>query len=101
MKQKQKHFNSHTQILDEIDRHKQRATSHLEEADRLEIEGKRMISLGQTEDGEYRLSKAEKKRASADRIERDVLVKLKNALSEYHTQLLPGVTSDRSVAVDK
>ena len=100
-KRTKRRFNSTNQIRDEIDRWKAKAGAYNASADMLEIKAADLYKQGPewTEEANYAKEMAKKKRASAGRIESRKLVKLKEKMAEFNTNLLPGIIADNERSV--
>lgn len=101
MKKTKRRYESHTQIIDEIERYKVKMQRLLERS--LLLESKAMLLVLQNdgrwnEDIALKRKEAAKLRRSAFRIENHKLPYLKQKLAEFNTELLPGTgITDRSI----
>lgn len=91
-------YNNANEIRADIDKWKAKVQKLMDSASALDLRADQFIKGGPefAEDVKWHRKEAERKRASALRIERRKLVHLKNKLSEWMTDPLPGtgVTKD-------
>lgn len=97
---KQKRYTTEKQILDKIESYKNQAKECLEKADALDREYKERLLAGNVDMGTTIDAKAESERLYKRRIriEECALPKLKEALAEFNTMLLP-ITDDPGVVI--
>lgn len=95
--QRYRHAND---IRDAIDRYRAKAAKLRASAAALDFQAAEFAKAGNPTDSEFKREQAEKKRASASRIEERQLTKLKHKLSELMTPQLPAVDNgDPSIPV--
>ena len=94
-------YNSCNDIRDAIDLYKAKAQKLRESAAALDMKACEFAKAGPefAEDLAYHREQAKKRRKSAQRIEEKTLNKLKNKMSEFQTNPIPGILPDRSIPV--
>lgn len=103
-KKPQRRYTSEREIYAEIYGTQRKMNAKIKEAEELEDEGHRLVRTGHPErvpDGQHKLDKAARIRRSVKKVENGKLVKLKNALSAFKTDLLPGMGSDTAVVLEE
>jgi hypothetical protein len=103
MKKKQKRFKSDFEIKVAINEELRRIAALTKEAEDVEKQGREYMRLGNPDTvdaGRGLLDRARMIRESSiPRIE-NTLIKLKNALAAYSTELLPGMGKDKAVVLE-
>lgn len=99
-KKPKKRFLTANQIRDEIDAYKAKAIRLQQTAEALELASRELMKVPEmVEDAKFKMSQASKAHRASARIREVRLVKLKQKLSEFETQLLPGVIGDNDRSI--
>lgn len=103
-KREKKRWMTANQIRDAIDEYKARAQNLMDTAATQDLKADRLYETQDprlAEDASFAREQAKKMRRSAQRIYEIKLVKLKQRLAEWSTELLPGVISDGDRSIQR
>ncbi len=102
-KKSQRRFTSEREILAEIYSCQRKLNAQLKEAEEKEAQGHKYVRTGEpglVSQGQMDLKDAERLRKLIKRTEDNKLKKLKNALSAFQTEMLPGMGGDKAVVLE-